>query len=182
MNKDNMNFQPEIIEGEEKWEQDFNEKFVKGLETTGKLDWKNYQYTRNRMSPKGPALDLTETKLLFVSTAGTYLKDSQEPFDAKNLLGDYSLRRIPTGTAFDDLAIAHDHYDHQFINVDPDVLLPLSHLDDMVSEGKLGSMAKDWISISGYQPNIIKVKRELASDILKIAKELEVQAVLMVPA
>lgn len=182
MDNENNNDQPDVIEGEQQWEQDFNEKFAKGLETTGRLDWKQYQYTRNRFSPKGPAIDLSKSKLLFVSTAGTYLKDSQEPFDNKNLLGDYSLRMIPTGTPFEDMAIAHDHYDHQFIKVDPEVLLPFESIADMVSEGKLGSLAAEWISISGFQPNIIKVKRALSAEIVKIAQELEVQAVLLVPA
>jgi hypothetical protein len=174
--------QPDVIEGEQKWEQAYKEDFVKDVEGSGKVDWSKYTYTRNRLSPSGPALDLSKTKLLFISTAGTYLKDSQEPFDEKSMLGDYSLRRIPTGTKFEDLAIAHDHYDHKYINADPQVLLPFGHLQDLLNEGKLGGLASEWISISGYQPNIIKLKRQLAPAIIKIAKELEVQATLLVPA
>ncbi len=174
--------QPDVIEGEQKWEEGYNKNFVKELESSGKIDWKKYQYTRNRLSPSGPALDLSKTKLLFISTSGAYLKDSQEPFSVKKVLGDYTFRRIPTSTAFEDLAIAHDHYDHKYIKADPQVLLPFGHLQDMISEGKLGSIASEWISISGFQPNIIKVRRELAEKIVKIAKELEVNAALLVPA
>jgi hypothetical protein len=182
MGSQKENSQPEVIEGEQKWEQDFSEKFVKDVEDSGKVDWSKYTYTRNRLSPSGPALDLSKTKLLFISTAGTYLKDSQEPFDDKSMLGDYSLRRIPTGIKFEDLAIAHDHYDHKYINADPEVLLPFGHLQDLLNEEKLGSLASEWISISGYQPNIVKIKRKLAPEIIKIAKELEVQATFLVPA
>lgn len=182
MKNKNTNQEIEIIEGESNWEQNFNDSIVPEVETTGKIDWKKYQYVRNRLSPSGRALDLSETKLLFISTAGAYLKDSQEPFDKDNVLGDYTLRRIPIDTSFEDLSISHDHYDHKYINADLQVLLPKGHLQDMVSEGKLGSVAPDWISISGYQPNIIEVKRNLAKKIIKIAKELEVQAALLVPA
>ena len=182
MDNQNENEQSEVIEGELKWEEDFNEKVIKEFEKSGKIDWKKYQYTRNRFSPSGDALNLKETRLLFISTAGTYIKDSQDPFDAKNVLGDYSLRRIPDGTSFDDLAISHDHYDHQYIKADPEVLLPFGHLNDMVSEGELGGIASEWISISGYQPNIVKVKRVLSAKIIKVAKELDVQAALLVPA
>ncbi len=182
MATNNKKDQPTVIEGEQKWEADYNKKFIKELDATGKIDWKKYQYNRNRFSPSGPALDLSKVKLLLVSTAGAYHKDSQEPFDAKNILGDYTLRRIPIDTDFNDLGIAHDHYDHKAIKADPQVLLPLNHLKDMVREGKLGSLATEWISFSGYQPNIIKVKKELAEKIMHIAKELEVQATLLVPA
>ncbi len=67
MGSQKENSQPEIIEGEQKWEQDFCEKFVKDVEDSGKVDWSKYTYTRNRLSPRGPALDLSKTKLLFIS-------------------------------------------------------------------------------------------------------------------
>jgi hypothetical protein len=68
---------------------------------------------------------------MLISSAGGYLPKDQEPFNTDNPLGDYTMRRLPTLTSFKDRAYAHNHYDHKMINQDPQVAIPLRHLEDL---------------------------------------------------
>jgi D-proline reductase (dithiol) PrdB len=88
---------------------------------------------------------------------------------------------IPVDTPLSAIEFAHDHYNHQFVDEDPQVLLPIKHLKDMKEEGILGEMAPVFVSFSGHQPNAIRVVKELVPAIIKVAKEHAVQAALLVP-
>ena len=171
-----------MLENPMEWLKGFHLGFLGHYERTGELDWAKYNRPHNQLPPSGPGIDLSQSRLMLISTAGAYLKDHQKAFDANNPLGDYSMRRIPIDAAFEDLAIAHDHYDKQYIQTDPQVLLPLGHLQDMVNEGLIGEIAPVFVSFSGYQPNVIRVVKELAPAILRTAKEFDVQAALLVPS
>lgn len=61
---------------------------------------------------------------MLISSAGGYLKNEQEPFDAANDLGDYTIRTFPSTTQPEQIAFAHEHYD-QRLKSDQQVLLPL---------------------------------------------------------
>ena len=176
------NTEMEILENPKAWLKSFQEGWLAHFETSGETDWKKYSRPRNRLAPPGPGIDLSSNRLLFISSAGAYLPDTQQPFDASNPFGDYSTRIIPADTPFERIAIAHEHYDHQFVNADPQVLLPLGHLTEMVSEGYVGELMPHFISFSGYHPNVIRVVKELAPAILKIAKEAKADAALLVPS
>ena len=119
---------------------------------------------------------------MFITTAGAYLADAQQPFDAPNPLGDYTIRQFPVDTPFEALAYAHEHYNHTDVNADPQVLLPLRHLEQMVAEGKIGELAPSVISFSGYHPDIVRVVNKLTPAILDVAKAEKPDAVLLVPA
>ena len=118
---------------------------------------------------------------MLISSAGGYLSGSQESFDEHNTLGDYSIRVIPSGTPLSEIKFAHTHYDHKYVNEDPQVVLPLKHLQDMEDEGIIGEVAPVFISFNGYQPNVIRVVKELVPAVNRIAKEYAVQAALLVP-
>ena len=102
--------------------------------------------------------------------------------DAANPLGDYSIRLFPANTPFGALAFAHDHYDHAAVEADPQVLLPLRHLADMVGERKIGALAGDVVSYSGYQPDITRIVSELIPAILEAVRAGQAGAALLVPA
>ena len=172
----------EILEDRVKWEADYRSGFLVFYQQTGKFDWKLYPRPQNDPLPQKPGLDLSQSRLLLISTAGGYLRASQEPFDAPNPLGDYTIRVFPTDTPFEALAYAHDHYDQTAVKADSQVLLPLRHLADMVGEGVIGELAPEVISFMGYQPDLTRVVDELIPAILPVAKDLEVQAALLVPA
>ena len=107
--------------------------------------------------------------------------NEQQPFDASNPVGDYTIRVFPPDTPFDHLAYAHEHYDHTAINTDPQVLLPLGHLREMVVNGKIGALTSV-VSFMGYQPDVSRLLDETIPAILQVAKEEQVTAALLVPS
>ncbi len=172
----------DILENRDEWEAEFRAGWLKHWQQTGEIDWKRYNRPQNNPLSATPGIDLSQSRLLFISTAGAYLRAAQEPFDAPNPLGDYSIRVFPIDTPFEDLAYAHDHYDHTAVTTDPQVLLPLHHLSDMVNAGSIGALAPVAISFMGYQPDLIRVVDELIPPILSITQEHQAQAALLIPS
>ena len=171
----------DIIENFEQWQTDYFEEWLPHYEKTGELVWLNYPRAHNRTAPAGPGIDLAQSRLLLISSAGGYLRDEQEPFDAANDLGDYSIRTFPVNSPFERIAFAHEHYDHTAVNADPQVLLPLKHLQDMVTEGKIGALTAV-ISYSGYQPDVGRILNDTIPAILEAAQVEKAEGALLVPA
>ena len=172
----------EILNNRDAWQTDYRAGWLAHYEHTGAFNWKLYQQAQNRPLSPTPGIDLRQSRLLLISTAGAYLRAAQEPFDAAHPLGDYTMRLFPSDTPFEDLALAHTHYDHAAVTEDPEVLLPLGHLADMVAEGAIGGVAPSVVSYMGYQPDLSRVVDELIPAILPVARDLQVQAALLVPA
>lgn len=172
----------EILENREEWTNTYRENWLAHLQATGEENWKIYNRPTNTTAPSGPGVDLSQSRLAFVTSAGGYLPGQQEPFDAADVLGDYSIRTFPASTPLDALAFAHDHYDHTFVDQDPQVLLPLRHLEDMVAEGLIGELAPTVVSFMGYQPDVTRVLDELISAIREAVAAQSAQAALLVPA
>ncbi len=172
----------EILEKRAEWSAAFEAGWLAHFKETGEQDWKIYNRPYNSPLGPTPGLDLSQSRLVLISSAGTYLTDSQEAFDASNPVGDYTLRVWPIETPFTDLSIAHDHYDHSTIQDDPQVLLPIQHLQDMVAEGKIGELVPHVISYMGYEPDIRRTVDELAPQIVSKVHELGAEAALLVPS
>jgi hypothetical protein len=172
----------DIVENLNQWQAEYFEKWLPHYEKTGELVWLNYPRAHNRTAPAGPSIDLTQSRLLLISSAGGYLRDEQEPFDAANDLGDYSIRTFPVDTPLEQIAFAHEHYDHTAVNTDPQVLLPLQHLQDMVAAGKIGSLAHSVVSFSGYQPDVSRILSQTIPAILQAAQDQRADGALLVPA
>lgn len=171
----------DIVENLDQWRTDYSH-WLAHYEKTGDLVWLHYPRAHNRTAPSGPGIDLAQSRLLLISSAGGYLRDEQEPFDAANDLGDYSLRLIPANTSFAQIEFAHDHYDHTAVNIDPQVLLPLNHLRRQVKEGLIGELVSPVISFSGYQPDIARLLTKTIPSILETAQEYQADGALLVPA
>jgi hypothetical protein len=84
---------------------------------------------------------------MLISSAGGYLRDQQQPFDAAHPLGDYGIRVFPSRTPLEALAFAHEHYDQAAVNQDRQVLVPLRHLEALVNEGVIGQLAPSMIRL-----------------------------------
>jgi D-proline reductase (dithiol) PrdB len=171
----------EIVENRAQWEKSYR-KFVAYYQRAGEMDWSLYPRPRNRKAPAGPGVDLATSRLILITTSGAYLPGAHEPFDASHPLGDYSIRQIPSTSRLEALAYAHEHYDLEAVSKDPQVLVPLVHLRDLVAEGVIGEMAPSVISFMGYQPDVSRVVDEMIPPILEVAQSEEVQAALLVPA
>jgi hypothetical protein len=171
----------EILEKREQWTKAYRQGWLATLEATGVIDWQVYPRAINEHTPAAPAIDLSESRLMLISSAGGYLVHNQEPFDAANPTGDYTLRTFASVTPFQALAFAHDHYDHTLIERDPQVALPLHHLQEAVAAGRVGSLTPSVASFMGYQPDVTRVIDELAPRIVAIAKEERADAALLAP-
>lgn len=172
----------EILENRVTWEAAFTAGWLRHYQTTGQINWDLYNRPNNRIAPAGKGIDLRLRRLLLISSAGSYLRTAQTPFDADNDLGDYSIRRFPITTPSGAIAFAHTHYDHTAVNADQQVLLPLGHLQDLVATGVIGELAPDVINFMGYQPDIGQVLDVTIPAILGAAKEMHATAALLVPS
>ena len=172
----------EILENRAEWDAEFRAGWLAEFEEKGTTNWKIYNRPHNSPLPPTPGIDLSQSRLVLISSAGTYLTDSQEPFDATDLLGDYTVRVWSTDTPFSALSIAHDHYQHDAIKADSQVLLPIGHLQDMVESGEIGELSPSVISYMGYQPDIRRTVDELIPPLLAIVQELQADAALLVPS
>lgn len=172
----------DILNDRDGWYQEYQQNWLKHFYDTGETLWKIYNPPHNSSQITGKGVDLSKSKLLLISSAGGYLKDSQETFDASNLLGDYTTRIFPSDTPLDTIAFAHEHYDHTAVNADPQVLLPLRHLETLVAEGIIGEVASNVVSFMGYQPDVTRLLDETIPAIREIVVEENPQAVLLVPS
>lgn len=172
----------EILENPAQWQAEYEQGFLAHFRKTGETNWKLYNRPRNSRAPSGRGIVLSRSRLLLITSAGSYLRGEQPPYDAANPLGDYSIRTYPSDTPLDALAIAHDHYDHAAVDADRQVLIPLRHLEEMVNEGRIGSLTRNAISFHGYQPDVIRTLNETIPAILEVARQEGAQAALLVPA
>jgi D-proline reductase (dithiol) PrdB len=172
----------DVLENQEQWEHTFRSDWLAHYERTGQIDWSLYPHPQNKRPIPSQGIELSRSRLMLISTAGGYLPGQQSPFDAGNLLGDYTIRVFPSTTPLDALAYAHTHYDHAAVDADPQVLVPLYHLQDMVTEGRIGALAPSMVSFMGYQPDLARVVDETAQAIAQVAHAEEAHAALLVPA
>ncbi|MBT3338087.1 MAG: hypothetical protein HN855_10155 [Anaerolineae bacterium] len=171
----------QIFEDIEAWTQNFQEGWLSKLQRTGTFYWDSYILPKNKETVSGAGVDLSKSRLMLISSAGGYIPDSQEPFNASSPFGDYSVRKFSTLTSFEEIAYAHEHYDQTAVKTDPQVLLPLKYLGEMVTEEKIGSLASV-VNFMGYQPDVSQVLDETIPAILEIAKDEKVDAALLVPS
>jgi hypothetical protein len=172
----------EIVENLDRWRADFEKGWLAHYERTGETDWSIYNRPRNREWPAGPGVDLAQSRLLLISTAGSFLVAEQPPFDDVTAYGDYSIRTYPCTTAFEALDYAHGHYDYAAVRADPEVLIPLDHLREMTAEGRIGALTDNLVSINGYMPEVDRLVAETVPLILDTAAKEKAHAALLVPA
>ncbi|MDA1188817.1 MAG: glycine/sarcosine/betaine reductase selenoprotein B family protein [Chloroflexi bacterium] len=171
-----------ILETRDEWAKYFEANWLRHLNETGEADWDLYETTVNKTAPPGPGIDLSKSRLVLITSSGAYLKGEQERFDAENLYGDQSLRIFPSSTPLEELEFAQDHYDHKHRKADPQVLVPLRHLEDMMSEGIIGELAPNVISFSGYQADVRDVADAIAPAMLKAIQAEKADGALLVPS
>ena len=130
-----------------------------------------------------PSKPLRASRLALVTTAGIHHKD-QEPFNMSDSDGDPSYRELDGATLFDDFTITHDYYDHSDARKDPNVVLPLNRLQELVDEGSIGSLARKHYALMGHidGPHINTLINKTAHEIVTGLKKEEVDLVLLTPA
>jgi len=172
----------DILENKAQWFAEFQDGWLAHFNQTGEAKWDLYKRPMNSKAPAGPGVNLANSRLVLISSAGSYLKESQEPFEAGDTLGDYTIRTYSSSTPFAALSYSHDHYDHAAVIQDPQVLIPLRHLEDMVNEGLIGEIAPRVISFHGYAPDATRFVDETIPKIVEEVKNQQADAALLVPA
>ena len=173
----------DIVENLEQWTAKFESTWLAHLRKTGERDFANlYPSARNRHVEGVKGIDLSKSRLMFVSSAGGDLKDKQEPFNETDSEGDYSIRTFGNDIAFEQLDYAHFAYDKVDVRKDPNVLLPFDHLREMVDSGEIGELAPTIVSFMGYQPHLGRLVEETIPPIIEIAKKEKVDGALLVPS
>lgn len=172
----------EIVESLTEWQQTYRENFLAHFQATGETDFKRYNRVKQSGVIQSAGLDLSQSRLVFITSAGSYIPKAQTAFDAENPLGDYSIRLIPQHTPLDALAFAHTHYDHAAVDADPQVLVPLRHLEALAQEGLIGALAENVIGYMGYQPDVTRIVHELVPSVVEAAQRERAHAALLVPA
>ena len=142
----------------------------------------HFEWVVNDAAPWTP-LDrpLNQIVLALVGTCGAYRRGIDCPFDAGNYYGDPSFKEIPRDTAPGDLGFAHTHYDHTYVEQDPNVGFPLTYLRDLETEGVIGRFVDPALSFSGYLPQSWQLLHDTAPAAARRLVEAGAQAALLVP-
>jgi hypothetical protein len=172
----------EIAENLTKWNQDFKNGWLNEYTQHNKINWNLYSYAHNTKSPSSAGINLSNSRLLLISSAGGYLPDYDVPFDAANPLGDYTIRSLSIQSQLNRIEYAHNHYDTKAVKQDLDVLIPIRHLQSMVKNREIGELSEQIISFMGYQPDINRVITETLPAVIQVTIKEKADAVLLVPS
>jgi D-proline reductase (dithiol) PrdB len=95
---------------------------------------------------------LSAARVALITTGGIHLP-SQPPFDMETTDGDPTYREIPGNAAPEQITITHKYYDHRDADADLNVIFPLAHFRDLVSQGVVGSLALRHFGFMGHIEN-----------------------------
>jgi D-proline reductase (dithiol) PrdB len=108
---------------------------------------------------------LGESRIALLTSAGLYLKATQESFDLEREQsqpewGDPTWRRIPADANRSDLAVAHLHINDEDLLADPEIALPAKALAQLAADGVVGSATPEHMSVMGYQERSLEGWRQ----------------------
>ena len=124
---------------------------------------------------------LSEARLTFVSSAGVQPKRTM-PFDVVHPVGDYSFRRVPSGSKVNDLEIHQIKYPTNGASRDLNVIFPIERLQELAAEGVIGGLTPNFFSFIGYQMDPPTFDSTLAEDIASAVVGDGADAALLCPA
>ena len=131
---------------------------------------------------------LSQSTIAVLSSAGIFLRDTQEPFDVERekrepTWGDPSWRAIPRDIPQDKVDAVHLHINTDHVKQDIGTALGLRALMTLEAKGVIGNLAADNYSVMGYQENGCEVwQSRTGPEIIEHLKVNEVDALLLAPA
>jgi|APSaa5957512622_1039677.scaffolds.fasta_scaffold88554_3 D-proline reductase (dithiol) PrdB len=109
---------------------------------------------------------LNVSKVSFVTMGGLYL-EGQKPFEDIDDWGDVSFRELPKTLRNGEFHIAHLKYDHQWVNRDLNVLLPLSIFEEFEKEDLIGEIADTHYAFMGSIPDPLGLIVDTAPEVAR---------------
>ena len=131
---------------------------------------------------------LSEATIAVLSSAGVFLKDTQEPFDVERekrepSWGDPTWRAIPRDVSQNRIDASHLHINTEHVKRDVGVALGLRALAALEADGVIGRLAKENYSVMGYQENGCEVwQSKTGPEIVNRLRHQAVDALLLAPA
>ncbi len=123
---------------------------------------------------------LADLRVALGTSGGLYVR-GMEPFDMTSTAGDDTLRWIPADVETGRLRFAHDHYDHNEADDDPNCIFPIDRLREFADEGIIGSLAGQHFGFMGWIPNPDRFIRETIPDLVEQLLSDKVDAVVLSP-
>lgn len=131
---------------------------------------------------------LSEARIALISSAGLYLKASQDPYDTERERshpewGDPTWRAIPASAEPGDCGVAHLHINDEDLIADPEVALPMRGLEQLVEEGMIGGTVAQHVTVMGYQDRqLVHWRETTAAEIASYLREEGADGVVLAPA
>ena len=131
---------------------------------------------------------LAESRIALLTSAGLYLKATQESFDLEREQsqpewGDPTWRHIPADANRSDLAVAHLHINDEDLLADPEIALPAKALAQLAADGVVGSATPEHISVMGYQERSLEGwRQETLPELIVQLRDQNADGLLLAPA
>ncbi|WP_431873004.1 glycine/sarcosine/betaine reductase selenoprotein B family protein [Nocardiopsis eucommiae] len=148
-------------------------------DTYTKLGYQPYAWVHSDEDPPMAELPkpLSECRLGVASSGGVY-RVGQVAFHYKD---DTSFRAIDTAVPTSELRVTHFAYDTTDARRDPNCVLPLDPLRDLVSRGRIGELAPTAFGFMGGVYSARRVREQLAPELARHMVAQEIDAALLVP-
>ena len=135
-----------------------------------------------RVSLARLAKPLPQCQLTLVSSCGVHLK-SDRPMDVCHPLGDFTFRRMPSNARADELVIHQLKYPHDDADKDINVIFPIERLQELVDEGVIGGLTRNFFSFIGYNMDPDRFEATVAENIAhQVVATEHADAALLCPA
>jgi len=131
---------------------------------------------------------LHRCRVALMTSAGIYLKDSQQPFDEERewrepTWGDPTYRVIPSDVRLEQVGCMHLHINHTDLLEDVNVVLPIRAFQQLEREGAIGELADEHYSFMGYQErSLADWRTNQGPELAARLKERAVDVLLLAPA
>ena len=128
-----------------------------------------------KVTPAPPLEDLTQTTIILVTEGGIIPAGNPDGIEMSmaTKFGKYALSGLDRMTS-ERFTVAHGGYDNQYAKADPNVLIPLDVLRDLVAEKKIAALGEAFYATAGNATSVensCRFGKEIAQDIRKQHKE-----------
>lgn len=124
----------------------------------------------DRVAPNQQIADITKAKIAIVTSGGIVPKGNPDRIESSSAqrYGRYDISGFMDLTS-EDHETAHGGYDPTYANDDPDRVIPVDVLQDMVKEGKIGALHKYFYTTVGNGTSVASsnaFSEEIAKDLI----------------